>query len=81
MVGLAEEEDRSRPFYKRCWVAREVYGEDNPKWLQFRDWVTYKAPAWFRNSYDKYGETFAQFISNKPRTKELIRKWMDTKIK
>ena len=82
IAGLAGEEDKSRPFHlKRCWVAREVYGEDNPKWLQFRDWVTYKAPAWFRNSYDKYGERFAQFISNKPRTKELIRKWMDTKIK
>jgi hypothetical protein len=22
-----------------CWVAREVYGIDNPKWLQFREWM------------------------------------------
>ncbi|NBW21843.1 MAG: hypothetical protein EBR82_79205, partial [Caulobacteraceae bacterium] len=22
-----------------CWVAREVYGNDNPKWLQFREWM------------------------------------------
>ena len=80
MMGLSEEPNRSQAFHKRCWVAREVYGEDNPKWLQFRAWVTSGAPAWFRKSYDKYGERFAQFISNKPRTKELIRRWMDTKI-
>ena len=23
-----------------CWVAREVYGEDNPAWIRFRRWLT-----------------------------------------
>jgi hypothetical protein len=63
-----------------CWVAREVYGEDNPKWVLFREWLFSKAPAWFRNLYIKYGERFAEFISNKPKLKSLIRRWMDSRI-
>ena len=64
-----------------CWVAREVYGIENPKWLQFRYWMLNDAPSWFRNLYIKYGERIAKFISNKPRIKSIIRKWMNTKIK
>jgi hypothetical protein len=64
-----------------CWVAREVYGADNPKWLQFRAWMLNDAPSWFRALYIRYGERFAKFISNKPLLKRIIRKWMDTKIK
>ena len=72
--------DSNKPF-GWCWVAREVYGSNNPKWLMFREWLFTKAPIWFKNLYGKYGERFAKFISNKPRVKKLIRKWMDTKIK
>ena len=64
-----------------CWVAREVYGIENPKWLEFRYWMLNDAPSWFRNLYIKYGERMAKFISNKPRIKSIIRKWMNTKIK
>ena len=64
-----------------CWVAREVYGIDNPKWLEFRKWMLNDSPSWFRNLYIKYGERFAGFISKKPRVKSIIRKWMNTKIK
>ena len=63
-----------------CWVAREVYGEDNPKWLQFRDWLMNSAPNWFRELYIKHGERVAQFISNKPILKAVIRRWMDARI-
>jgi hypothetical protein len=63
-----------------CWVAREVYGEENPKWMLFREWLFSKAPAWFRNLYIKHGERFAEFISNKPKLKSLIRRWMDSRI-
>ena len=66
---------------KLCWVAREVYGIDNHKWLQFREWLLGYSPSWFRNLYIKHGEKFAKFISNKPFVKNIIRKWMDTKIK
>ena len=64
-----------------CWVAREVYGIENPKWLEFREWMLNDAPSWLRNLYLKYGERTAKFISNKPRLKSIIRKWMNTKIK
>jgi hypothetical protein len=63
-----------------CWVAREVYGVENPKWVLFREWLFSKAPAWFRNLYIKHGAEFAEFISNKPKLKSLIRRWMDSRI-
>jgi hypothetical protein len=66
---------------KYCWVAREVYGIENPKWLMFRAWLLNDAPSWFRNLYIKHGERFAKFISNKPVLKTIIRKWMNTRIK
>ena len=64
-----------------CWVAREVYGESNPQWLQFREYLFSGAPSWFRKLYLNFGERFAEFISNKPRLKSVIKKWMDSKIK
>jgi hypothetical protein len=64
-----------------CWVAREVYGIDNPDWRKFREWLLNDSPGWFQKLYNKYGERFAKFISNKPRIKAIIRKWMNTKIK
>ena len=63
-----------------CWVAREVYGEDNPKWVMFREWLLTKAPDWFRNLYIKHGERFAAFLRTRPSLKRLIRKWMDSRI-
>ena len=66
--------------FGKCWVAREVYGEDNPKWLIFREWLASSAPKWFLNLYVKYGERFAAFIRNKPILKSIIRIWMDSRI-
>lgn len=66
---------------KRCWVAREVYGANNPKWLIFRNWLDLLSPFWFRAIYLTFGERFAKFISDKPRLKARIRAWMDTKIR
>jgi hypothetical protein len=63
-----------------CWVAREVYGSDNPRWLQFRAWMLTDSPKWLLNLYIKYGERFANWISNKPTIKSMIRYWMDTRI-
>lgn len=60
-----------------CWVAREVYGEDNPKWIQFRYWVLHKAPIWLHDLYRNHGEQFAQYISDKPLLKALVRQVMN----
>lgn len=63
-----------------CWVAREVYGVDNPRWLLFREWMLTKAPAWLRNLYLRYGERIARWLENKPTLKKLIKLWMDRRI-
>jgi len=63
-----------------CWVAREVFGNDNPQWMAFYDWKESKAPKWFKKLYDSFGERFAKFISDKPKLKKLIKTWMEDKI-
>lgn len=63
-----------------CWVAREVYGEENPKWLKFREWLTTKADSDLLDAYTEHGEEFAKFISDKPKLKQLVKAWMDSKI-
>ena len=63
-----------------CWVAREVFGECNPRWRLFRQWLITKAPKWFLQLYNKHGERFASWISNKPSLKTVIRFWMNSRI-
>lgn len=63
-----------------CWVAREVYGESNPKWRRFRTWLLTRAPKWFSKLYNKFGPSFALWIADKPRVKGVIRRWMDARI-
>ena len=64
-----------------CWVAREVYGEQNFKWRMFRHWMYFDAPRWLHNLYGKHGERIAVFVSNKPRIKRLLKHFMDKAIK
>ena len=66
---------------KFCWVAREVYGEDDPKWLQFREWVIGYSPNWFYKAYSKYGERVANVVAKVPALKLVIRPFMDAKRK
>jgi hypothetical protein len=61
----------------KCWVAREVYGSDNAKWVFFRDWLESDAPSWLDELYEQEGERFAEFISDKPILKNIVRKAMD----
>lgn len=66
--------------YAGCWVAREVYGESNPKWRRFRTWLLTRSPKWFAKLYNKFGPSFALWIADKPRIKGIIRRWMDSRI-
>lgn len=63
-----------------CHVARLVYGEDNPAWVRFWLWKSFRAPRWFRRIYNKHSAAFADFIRPMPRVRQAIRAWMDTKI-
>ena len=60
-----------------CWVARAVYGEENPRWLLFRGWLLGDAPGWFRRLYISHGERFARWLAPHAAIKSLIRRWMD----
>jgi hypothetical protein len=64
-----------------CWVAREVYGAHNPKWLQFRTWMFTQAPGWFFRWYMNNGERFAEWLRRNPWMKPAIRFWMDSRIR
>ena len=64
-----------------CWVAREVYGIYNPRWLIFRDWLLSESPSWFRKLYIKHGSSFAKWLRNKPTLKKIIKLWMNSIIK
>jgi hypothetical protein len=63
-----------------CWVAREVYGADDPRWLLFRDWLRSDAPRWLHDLYGREGERFAVWVSDKPAVKALLRSLMDAAI-
>ncbi len=60
-----------------CWVAREVYGEHNPKWLKVRDWMFNKAPRALFEKYMQDGPRIAEKIRNDPRRKAEYRAVMD----
>ena len=64
-----------------CWVAREVYGINNPQWLLFRKWMLSESPNWFRNLYISKGEAFANWLSKNTWLKPMIRRWMDGRIR
>jgi len=68
------------PPKKPCWVARAVHGENNPRWLLFRDWLLEEAPAWLRHIYLRYGEGCARRIQPHPFMKSVIRWSMDLVI-
>ncbi len=60
-----------------CWVAREVFGVHDPRWLAFRAWITGDAPPWLRNLYATRGEAFAAWLRGRPAAKALVRSAME----
>jgi hypothetical protein len=60
-----------------CWVAREVYGPADVRWVFTRYYIWNMGPAWFRKLYQRHGEKFAAWLENKPRVKGLIRRVFD----
>ena len=68
------------PNFGACWVAREVYGAENPRWLLFRAWLMTQAPDWLRETYLAHGQEFAGWIHDKPVLKAGIRMLMEAAI-
>lgn len=64
-----------------CWVAREVYGTEDNRWKIFRAWLLMEAPEWLYNLYSEHGEEFAEYISDKPILKRIVKAAMDLVVK
>lgn len=63
-----------------CWVAREVYGADDPRWLVFRGWMLTEAPASLRDVYGAFGPDVAAWIHGRPAAKAALRFLMNTVV-
>jgi hypothetical protein len=66
--------------YLNCWVAREVYGVTDSRWLMFREWMFGRAPQWLAKLYLRHGEAFARWLRDKPAMKAGLRLAMDAAI-
>lgn len=57
-----------------CWVARELFGSwEHPNTIAARHFILNIGPVWFKDLYIKHGERFAEFISDKPLVKAIIK--------
>jgi len=63
-----------------CWAAREVFGADNPQWLQFRHWLLNDAPEKLRAWYIANGERWAARLKKNPNAKAVVKRWMEARI-
>jgi len=63
-----------------CWVAREVFGEESPKWVAFRNWLLCCAPPWFAQLYVLCGPDYAAYLRANPEAKPPVRQWMEDRI-
>ena len=64
-----------------CWVAREAFGEDDPKWIKFRSWIILRSPKWLFNWYLNNGEAFAAWLKGHPFFKPPVRFCMNLILK
>jgi hypothetical protein len=63
-----------------CWVAREVYGVHDPRWLAFRQWMVWSAPSWLQQLYLDQGEHVAAWLRERPAARAAMRLAMDRAI-
>jgi hypothetical protein len=67
-----------------CFVARAIYGDANPKWLEFAYWLKTRAPHWFYCFYRDYGPGIGAWLRRKSwvaqRLRPWIKRWMDGRI-
>lgn len=63
-----------------CWVAREVYGATNPRWLDVRRWMLEEAPEWLRNGYALHGQAVAKWLHDRPVAKSCVHAAMELAV-
>lgn len=63
------------PLIAKCWIARLVYGPDNPRWVAFRLWLElHPLLSW---AYGKWGQQVARWLAPRPRIQALVRRAMN----
>jgi hypothetical protein len=60
-----------------CWVAREIYGIHDHRWVAFRSWLEVKAPWWLQCAYAMHGEDTAEWLRTRPLAKFCVKTLMD----
>jgi hypothetical protein len=63
-----------------CFVAREVYGISDPRWILFRSWMLNRSPMWFAVMYIRHGEWIARCIRGRNVIRAMIRGLMNIVI-
>jgi hypothetical protein len=65
-----------------CWVARAVYGPENPRWILFRQWLfgngsVPEVRTLLQRVYMRHGESFARIVDKSPCLRKMLRVLMD----
>jgi len=60
-----------------CFLARECYGETDPRFYQFRHYLMNLAPHFIRRFYLRYAQSFSSFIHSRPLIKGFVRNILD----
>jgi hypothetical protein len=53
-------------FPGKCWVARAIYGENDPRWLLARYYISNLADSTLRDLYFEHGESLAEKVRTNP---------------
>jgi hypothetical protein len=56
-----------------CWVAREAFGAQDPRWKRFRFWILNFAPRLVLAWYGRHGQSVAQWLSQNQWLKPAVR--------
>jgi hypothetical protein len=59
-----------------CWVARAAFGENDIRWMIFREWLVVDAPAWFLDLYIRHGEAVGAWLQGHARMQSIVRALM-----
>jgi len=59
-----------------CWAAREVFGEQDVRWRQFRAWMLLDAPNKLRRWYVRHGSQWAARLRHNALARTTVRRWM-----
>jgi hypothetical protein len=62
---------------KGCWIAREVYGNDNPRWIAIREYLLSDAPVELLSAYHLKGEKVANVLKKNVGLKLAMKQLMD----